>query len=446
MKLWDKGTATNRLVEEFTTGNDRDLDLLLAPWDILGSMAHVQMLLDSKLLKEAETKLLIKELENLYHLAIKGELQIEDEVEDIHSQIEKSLTLKLGEAGEKIHTARSRNDQVLLDIRLFTRDQIGLLTGQVKELFDLLIEKSEANKDLLMPGYTHLQVALPSSFGLWFGAFAESLTDDLILLSAAYRIVNQNPLGSAAGYGSGFPIDRKQTTLLLGFGDLVWNSVYAQMGRGKVEKTVAFALSSVAATLSKLATDAILFMNQNFNFIHFPDSLTTGSSIMPHKKNPDVLELIRAKCNNLQALPNDIALITTNLPGGYHRDFQLLKERFLPAFEQLFGCIQMTKLMLSHIKVHKRILEDQKYEPLFSVEEINRKVKEGVPFRQAYREVAASIAKGTFHPEKTIRHIHEGSIGNPGNDAIKKKMDKVLKTFDFQTTAKAIQKLVKETE
>ena len=327
-----------------------------------------------------------------------------------------------------------------------SRDRIQYLTTQIKSLFDLLIEKSEAGKELLIPGYTHLQIAMPSSFGLWFGAFAESLTDDLTLLSAAYRIVNQNPLGSAAGYGSGFPISRKQTTLLLGFKDLVWNSVYAQMGRGKVEKTVAFALSSVAATLSKLAIDAILFMSQNFNFISFPDSFTTGSSIMPHKKNPDVFEIIRAKCNRLQALPNEITLITGNLPGGYHRDFQLLKESFLPAFEQLSDCIQMTRLMLDHIRLNEHILQDEKYENLFSVEEINRKVQAGIPFRTAYREVAASIANGTFHPGKTIRHTHEGSIGNPGNDAIKKKMDEILKTFDFQPAAKAIQKLVKETE
>jgi len=446
MKLWDKDIPLNQAVEEFTIGRDSELDLYLAPWDILGSMAHVKMLRDCGLLKDKETELLLKELRNLFGLAEKGELLIEDGVEDIHSQIEKILTQKLGTPGKKVHTARSRNDQVLLDIRLFTRNQIMYLTNQVQGLFDLLIEKSEAGKDILIPGYTHFQVAMPSSFGLWFGSFAESLTDDLILLSAAYRLTNRNPLGSAAGYGTGFPINRQQTTTLLGFEDLVRNSIYAQTGRGKIEKTVAFALSSVASTLSKLSMDTIWFMNQNFNFICFPDSLTTGSSIMPHKKNPDVFELIRAKCNKLQALPNEISLITGNLPGGYHRDYQLLKESYLPAFEQLSNCIQMTRLMLDNIRLNEHILEDEKYENLFSVEEINRKVQAGTPFRTAYREVAESIAGKKFHPDKTIRHTHEGSIGNLGNNSIREKMNKVLETFDFQTPMNAIQKLIRKTD
>jgi len=444
MKLWDKGLKTNRLVEEFTIGKDRELDLLLAPWDILGSIAHVKMLRECGLLKEKEKELLIKELRILYKEVEKGEFLIEEGVEDIHSQVEKVLTQQLGIPGEKIHTSRSRNDQVILDIRLFARDQIKHLTNQIQRLFNLLIEKSEAGKGLLIPGYTHLQVAMPSSFGLWLGSFAESLTDDLTLLSAAYRITNQNPLGSAAGYGTGFPINRKETSKLLGFEDLVWNSAYAQMGRGKVEKTVAFALASVAATLSKLAMDVILFMNQNFNFIYFPDSFTTGSSIMPHKQNPDVFELIRAECNRLQALPSEITMITGNLPGGYHRDFQLLKESFLPAFSKLSGCMRMTRLMIKEIRFNEHILEDEKYKNIFSVEEINRKVQAGIPFRTAYREVAASISSGTFHPGKTIRHTHEGSIGNLGNDFIQKKMNKVLATFDFQTGMKAIQKLMFE--
>lgn len=444
MKLWEKGISVNKEVEKFTTGKDRELDLLLAPWDILGSMAHLKMLTATGLLDESESQLLLKELKKIYKSAGKGEFIIEEGIEDVHSQVEKVLTQKLGNTGKKIHTARSRNDQVLLDIRLFTRNKLQHLIELVLQLFTLFQEKSESGREILMPGYTHLQVAMPSSFGLWFGSFAESLSDDMTLLSAAWQMNNQNPLGTAAGYGSSFPIKRQITTELLGFNDLVWNSMYAQTGRGKVEKTVAFALASIAGTLSKFAMDATLFMSQNFNFIQLTDDLTTGSSIMPHKKNPDVFELIRANCNKLQALPYEISLITGNLSSGYHRDYQLLKENYLPAFNQLVNTIQMTMLILENMKLNEHILDDEKYNNIFSVEEINKKVHAGIPFRTAYQEVAKAIAGNEFKPDKNLHHTHEGSIGNLGNSNIKTKMDQIIRTFNFQIPEKAINSLLKE--
>jgi len=442
MKTWDKGYSLNKKVESFTLGQDPEMDLILAPYDILGSIAHVKMLQSAGLLtKKEETDLLI-ELKFLYELAKSNQVQIDKGVEDIHSQVEKILTEKLGDTGKKVHTARSRNDQILLDLRLFTRDQINILSTELITLFDLLLDLSEENKNTLMPGYTHLQVAMPSSAGLWFGAFAESFTDDMILLNAAYKIINQNPLGSAAGYGSAFPIRREITTELLGFENISYNSIYSQMGRTKTEKTVAFALSSIASTLSKLAMDITLFMSQNFGFVRFPDEFTTGSSIMPHKKNPDVFELVRAKCNKIQALPNEIALISGNLPTGYHRDYQILKESYMPAFSTLIDCIHISTEMLKYIEFDKHILDDDRYQYIFSVEEINKKVKKGVPFREAYNEVAESIANGSFKSDKIIHHTHEGSLGNLCNKEIKQKMEKILQEIDFQKAQHAIQTLL----
>ena len=418
------------------------MDLILAPHDILGSIAHVKMLQSVGLLTKTEENDLLRELKFLYESAIKNQIQIDEGVEDIHSQVEKILIERIGDTGKKVHTARSRNDQILLDLKLFARDEINILSNELITLFELLLDLSEENKDVLMPGYTHLQVAMPSSAGLWLGAFAESFTDDMILLNAAYKIVNQNPLGSAAGYGSAFPIRREITTELLGFENMCYNSIYSQMGRTKTEKTVAFALSSIASTLSKLAMDITLFMSQNFGFIHFPDEFTTGSSIMPHKKNPDVFELIRAKCNKIQALPNEIALISGNLPTGYHRDYQILKESYMPAFETLIDCIHITTEMLKHIEFDKHILDDDRYQYIFSVEEINKKVEKGVPFREAYNEVAESIAKGSFKPDKNIHHTHEGSLGNLCNNEIKQKMERILQETDFQKAQHAIQALL----
>jgi argininosuccinate lyase len=442
MKLWDKGKALNKAVENFTIGNDTTWDLELASFDIIGSIAHIEMLAAVKILSKKEEALLVKELINLYKEVENKSFILDEGVEDIHSQVEKILTDRLGEVGKKVHTARSRNDQILLDLRLYSRNEINNIVEAANELFLVLIGLSEKYREVIIPGYTHYQVAMPSSFGLWFGAFAESLTDDLILLLAAYRIVNQNPLGSAAGYGSSFPIRRDITTQLLGFETLNYNSIYAQMGRGKTEKVVAFALSSIAASLSKLAMDVCLFSSLNFDFISFPDEFTTGSSIMPHKRNPDVFELIRARCNRIQTAPNDIALITANLQTGYHRDFQILKETYLPLFSTLIDCIQMTTLLLNHIEIKNNILNDEKYEQMFSVEEINKKVMAGKSFREAYQEVAKEIAENKYKPDKKLFHTHEGSIGNLCNEKIRGKMEQVISEFNFSKADKAIKSLL----
>jgi len=443
MKIWQKDKAALAEVDKFTVGKDREMDAFLAPFDVLGSLAHTTMLQTIGLLTADELTVLQKELKQIYKEIQEGNFVLEDGVEDIHSQVELLLTRRLGEVGKKIHSGRSRNDQVLVDLKLFLRSELQALVQEVKVLFDLLQQKSEEYKDRLMPGYTHLQIAMPSSFGLWFGAYAESLVDDLTMLQGAYKVVNKNPLGSAAGYGSSFPLNRTLTTQLLGFDDLNYNVVYAQMGRGKTEKIVSFALAGIAASLAKMAMDATLFMNQNFGFISFPDELTTGSSIMPHKKNPDVWELIRSHCNKLQALPNEIAMMITNLPLGYHRDLQLLKENLFPAFGVLKDCIQMTGLMLSNIRIKENILDDAKYQYLFSVEVVNKLVLEGVPFREAYKQVGLDIEKGEFAPEKAVQHTHEGSIGNPGTAEIKKMMEDVLKGFNFVKVDAAIAALTK---
>lgn len=442
MKLWQKDKDALKVVNDFTVGNDRELDKSLATFDVLGSLAHTTMLESVGLLSKEELALLAKELKSIYQQIHEGNFSIEEGVEDIHSQIEILLTRKLGDVGKKIHSARSRNDQVLVDLKLFMRAEIQQLVDQIEKLFKLLIAKSEEHKDKLLPGYTHLQLAMPSSFGLWFGAYAESLADDLITIESAFRIVNKNPLGSAAGYGSSFPINRILTTELLGFDDLHYNVVYAQMTRGKTERIVAQALSNVAATLAKLSMDACLYLNQNFGFISFPDELTTGSSIMPHKKNPDVFELIRAKCNDLQSLPSQIAMITTNLPSGYHRDWQLLKEKIIPAFKTLNDCLEMTRLMLSAIQVKENILENETYKFLFSVEEVNKLVLAGVPFRNAYVQVGKAIEAGTFTHSTTLNHTHEGSIGNLCNTQIEKKFKATMEKFGFERVVKAINNLI----
>ncbi len=442
MKLWQKDRDSLKEVTDFTTGKDREMDLYLAKFDVIGSLAHIQMLESINLLTKEELKSLSTELKNIYNEIEIGDFKIEEGVEDIHSQVELLLTKKLGDVGKKIHSGRSRNDQVLVDIKLFVRHQLEELVGEIKTLFDLLIKLSEEHKNKLLPGYTHLQLAMPSSFGLWFGAYAESLVDDVVTLQAAYQVANKNPLGSAAGYGSSFPLNRKMTTELLGFADLNYNVVYAQMGRGKTERIVASSMANVAATLSKLAMDACLFLNQNFGFISFPDDLTTGSSIMPHKKNPDVFELIRAKCNTLIALPNEIALVTANLPSGYHRDLQLLKEKLFPALQTLSDCIRMTGLMLSNIQIKDSILDDEKYKYLFSVEEVNKLVLSGMPFRDAYKKVGKDIEEGKFNYSTKIRHTHEGSIGNLCNDKIKEAFQKTIGSFEFQKVEEAINKLL----
>lgn len=442
MKLWQKDKDALKEVSQFTIGNDAELDLFLAPFDVLGSLAHIQMLESIGLLEKKELTVLSKELKSIYKQIQKGDFNIEEGVEDIHSQIELMLTSKLGDVGKKIHSGRSRNDQVLLDIKLFLRNEIQSLIYEIKTLFDLLISLSEKHQSDLLPGYTHLQLAMPSSFGLWFGAYAESLVDDVISLQSAFKIANKNPLGSAAGYGSSFPLDRKMTTSLLGFSDLNYNVVYAQMGRGKTEKVIAAALTNVAGTLAKLAMDACLYLNQNFAFISFPEELTTGSSIMPHKKNPDVFELIRARCNALQVLPQEIALIISNLPSGYHRDLQMLKEKLFPSFKVLKDCIQMTGLMLSHIEVKKNLLEDEKYKYLFSVEEVNKLVLQGVPFRDAYKKVGQDIEKGQFSYDTNVKHTHEGSIGNLNTAEIKKMMNAEISAFPFQSMDEALKKLL----
>ena len=443
MKLWQKDKASLKEVEKFTVGNDRDLDIYLAPFDVLGSLAHTKMLESVGLLTKDELIVLEVALKEIYLQISKGNFQLDEGVEDIHSQVELMLTHKLGDTGKKIHSARSRNDQVLVDLKLFLRSEIEKLVHSTKEFFDLLILQSEKYRADLLPGYTHLQLAMPSSFGLWFGAYAESLVDDLITLEAAYRVVNKNPLGSAAGFGSSFPINRTMTTNLLGFEDLNYNVVYAQMGRGKTERIVASALANIAASLSKLSMDACLYLNQNFAFISFPDELTTGSSIMPHKKNPDVFELIRAHCNRILALPNEIMLMTVNLPSGYQRDLQLLKEHIIPAFENLQSCLQMAGLMLSNIQVKKDLLRDEKYKYLFSVEEVNKLVLQGIPFRDAYKKIGLDIEAGDFNYTPATAHTHEGSIGNLCNKQIQQMMENVIEKFNFSKVNSAIEKLLR---
>lgn len=443
MKLWEKNYEINKEIEKFTVGKDRELDLFLAKYDVLGSMAHITMLESIGLLTEEELKLLLTELKNIYQDCERGEFFIEEGIEDVHSQVELMLTRKLGDMGKKIHSGRSRNDQVLVDLKLFTRHELKAIVDNVKTLFDELIEKSNQYRDVLMPGYTHLQVAMPSSFGLWFGAYAESLTDDMFFLQAAYRMTNRNPLGSAAGYGSSFPLDRTMTTHLLGFDSLDYNVVYAQMGRGKMERNVAFALASVAGTLAKMAFDACLFNSQNFSFVHLPKECTTGSSIMPHKKNPDVFELIRAKSNKLQALPTQITLIMNNLPTGYFRDLQIIKEVFLPAFDELKDCLQMTAYIVNKMEVNEHILDNPIYDPMFSVEEVNQLAAAGMPFRDAYKKVGMEIEEGKFVPDKHIHHTHEGSIGNLQNDKIQALMEKVISDFHFETMENAEKELLR---
>jgi len=442
MKLWQKNTEAADAVTSFTVGQDREMDTYLAKFDVLGSVAHVKMLGKVGLLTTSETEQLVTALREIYKQVEQGNFLLRPEMEDIHSQVEWELTQQLGDCGKKVHMARSRNDQVLVDIRLFLREELEKTVNALQSLFSLLQEKSEQHKEVLLPGYTHLQLAMPSSFGLWFGAYAESLVDDCIQLQAAYNIVNKNPLGSAAGYGSSFPIDRSYTTSLLGFGDLNYNVVYAQMGRGKTERVVAQALAGVAETLSRFSMDACLYMNQQFGFISFPEQLTTGSSIMPHKKNPDVFELVRAHCNRIKSLPNEISLLTTNLPSGYHRDLQLLKEHLFPAFEQIRECMSMLELMISAVQLEKDLLQDKKYQYLFSVEAVNALVNQGIPFRDAYRQIGESIEKGNYQPPTVLHHTHEGSIGNLCNSQIKSQMETTLHGFPFKAVKKAIAELL----
>ena len=441
-KLWQKNNKVSDLVEKFTIGNDQAMDMYLASYDVLGSIAHTTMLAEVGLLTAAEQATIKKALVAIYEKIQAGNFSLDPGVEDIHSQVEILLTEALGDAGKKIHSARSRNDQVLVDIKLFLRAELMNLTASVQALFKTLQEKSEAHKNDLLPGYTHLQLAMPSSFGLWLGAYAESLVDDITVLQAAYKVVNKNPLGSAAGYGSSFPINRTRTTELLGFESLNYNVVYAQMGRGKAERVTAMAIANIADTLSKLSMDACLFMNQNFGFIQFPEALTTGSSIMPHKKNPDVFELIRSYCNRIKALPNEIMMMTTNLPSGYHRDLQLLKEHLFPAFAQLNNCIEMASLMIQNMEVKKNILEDAKYQYLFSVEEVNKLVLTGMPFRDAYKQVGAAIESGKFTYSTEIMHTHEGSIGNLGTAIIAEKMSSVVAQMGFEKVEQRITELL----
>ena len=442
MKLWQKDKASLKEVETFTVGKDREMDMYLAAFDVLGSLAHIQMLESVGLLTKNELIQLQSALKNIYQQIQKGDFRLQDDVEDIHSQVELLLTQKLDDVGKKIHAARSRNDQVLVDIKLFLRNELEELVKSIRQFFDLLQTQSEKYKAHLLPGYTHLQLAMPSSFGLWFGAYAESLVDDMITLKSAYDVVNKNPLGSAAGYGSSFPINRTLTTKLLGFDELNYNVVYAQMGRGKAERVVAQSLANVADTLGKLSMDACLYLNQNFGFISFPDELTTGSSIMPHKKNPDVFELIRSHCNRIKALPNEIMMMTANLPSGYHRDLQLLKEHLFPSIKTLKDCIEIAGLMLNNIEIKKDILADEKYKYLFSVEEVNKLANSGMPFRDAYKKVGMDIETGNFKYDTTVQHTHEGSIGNLCTEEIKKQMQKALGSFPFATVNDALKKLV----
>ncbi|MDD6126383.1 MAG: argininosuccinate lyase [Paraprevotella sp.] len=443
-KLWDKGFSTAQEIERFTVGRDREMDLYLAESDVMGSMAHITMLESIGLLTSDELKTLLHELRAIRKEILEGKFTIEEGVEDVHSQIELMLTRRLGDMGKKIHSGRSRNDQVLVDLKLFTRSQLQLVAEDVRTLFGELQAQSERYKQVLMPGYTHLQVAMPSSFGLWFGAYAESLVDDMMFLQAAFRMANRNPLGSAAGYGSSFPLNRTMTTQLLGFESMDYNVVYAQMGRGKMERNVAFALASVAGTLSKLAFDACLFNSQNFAFVKLPDECTTGSSIMPHKKNPDVFELTRAKCNKIQALPQQIMLIMNNLPSGYFRDLQIIKEVFLPCFQELRDCLSMVTYIIQRIKVNEHILDDPRYDLMFSVEEVNRLATEGMPFRDAYKKVGMDIQAGHFKPCKEVHHTHEGSIGNLCNEEIRALMDEVWNGFHFEQIDEAERQLANE--
>lgn len=443
MKLWEKSVQVTDEIDKFTVGHDRELDLYLAPYDVLGSMAHVTMLHNIGLIADNELDPLLSELKKIYHTALEGNFVIEDGIEDVHSQVELMLTRALGDMGKKIHSGRSRNDQVLVDLKLFTRQKLREVAEAVRQLFDELQKQSERYKEVLMPGYTHLQVAMPSSFGLWFGAYAESLTDDMLFIEAAYRLTNRNPLGSAAGYGSSFPLNRQMTTDLLGFDSMDYNVVYAQMGRGKMERNVAFALASVAGTVAKLAFDACMFNSQNFGFIKLPDECTTGSSIMPHKKNPDVFELIRARMNRLQSLPQEMILIMNNLPCGYFRDLQELKEAFLPAFDRLIDCLHMTTYIIERIRVNDHILDDERYNAMFSVEEVNRLAAEGMPFRDAYKKVGLDIEAGRFTPNKDIHHTHAGSIGNLCNEQVKALMDATWQKFNFSRVDQAIGKLIK---
>ncbi|CAN5314952.1 argininosuccinate lyase [soil metagenome] len=442
MKLWEKSIPASQEVENFTVGKDRELDMHLASHDVIGSLAHIKMLHSIGLLNDTEHAELRTGLKNIYKNIRDNQFSLEDGVEDVHSQVEKLLTQQLGDTGKKIHSARSRNDQVLLDLKLFMRSEIEALVKACRRLFDALISQSEKYKDVLMPGYTHLQLAMPSSFGLWFGAYAESLADDMITLHAAWEIVNKNPLGSGAGFGSSFPIDRKLTTDLLGFEKMNYNVVYAQMGRGKTERIVAQALANFGATLARFSMDACIYLNQNMGFISLPTELTTGSSIMPHKKNPDVFEIIRGYGNRLQSLPNEIAMMATNLPSGYHRDFQLLKEHMIPAFGTLANCFQMATMMVDKMEVKQDILDDKKYKYLFTVEEMNKLVLKGMPLRDAYKEIGAQVEAGTFEYDKKLMHTHDGSMGNLRNDAITDQMNEVIGRFTFVKVNKAIQKLL----
>lgn len=443
MKLWEKSVKIDKDIERYTIGRDREMDLYLAPFDVLGSMAHITMLESIGLLEKDELDVLLAEMKKIYADAVAGNFEIEEGIEDVHSEVELILTRRLGDIGKKIHSGRSRNDQVLVDLKLYMRHELQEITRLTVELFNMLIQQSEKYKNVLMPGYTHLQVAMPSSFGLWFGAYAEGLVDDLTVLNAAYKVVNRNPLGSAAGYGSSFPLNRQMTTDLLGFDSMDYNVVYAQMGRGKSERIVAQALGGIAATLAKLAFDACMYSSQNFGFIKLHDAFTTGSSIMPHKKNPDVFELTRAKCNKIQAVPEQIMLIMNNLPSGYFRDLQIIKEVFLPTFDELKDCLRMVTLMLEHITVNEHILDDSRYDLMFSVEEVNRLATNGMPFRDAYKKVGLDIEAGKFTPTKSVAHTHEGSIGNLCNDRICALMDDVVKLFNFEKVDMAVEKLVK---
>ena len=443
MKLWDKGYNVDDKIDRFTVGKDRELDLHLAPFDVLGTMAHITMLESIGLLGKDELPLLLAQLKKIYASTIDGSFVIEDDIEDVHSQVELLLTRALGDLGKKVHSGRSRNDQVLLDLKLFIRAQIEDLASRIRRLFDVLQAQSEKYKDVLIPGYTHLQVAMPSSFGLWFGAYAESLTDDLTLLAAAWDVANKNPLGAAAGYGSSFPLNRKMTTTLLGFDDLAYNVVYAQMGRGKTERIVSFAIASLAETIGRLAYDGCLFTSQNFGFIHLPKQMTTGSSIMPHKKNPDVFELIRAHCNKMQGAPNTIRLISGNLPSGYFRDMQIIKEVFIPLFDEMRDCLDITAYAIENIQVEPNVMDDPKYKFAFSVEEVNRRTLAGTPFRDAYKQVGMEIEDGKFEFNGSLHHTHEGSIGNLCNDEVRLKMDRIAQRFSFEQVNAAIDSLLK---
>lgn len=442
-KLWEKNFEVNKEIERFTVGKDREMDLYLAKYDVLGSMAHITMLESIGLLEKEELDKLLAELKNIYAICERGEFKIDDDVEDVHSQVELMLTQKLGDMGKKIHSGRSRNDQVLVDLKLFTRHELKEVVDHVKILFDELLQKSNQYKDVLMPGYTHLQIAMPSSFGLWFGAYAESLVDDMLFLQAAYKMTNRNPLGSAAGYGSSFPLNRSLTTKLLGFDSMDYNVVYAQMGRGKMERNVAFALATVAGTIAKMAFDACMFNSQNFGFVKLPKECTTGSSIMPHKKNPDVFELIRAKSNKIQSLPQQVMLIMNNLPCGYFRDLQIIKEVFLPAFEDLNDCLKMAAYIINKMEVKEDILDNPMYDPMFSVEEVNKLAASGMPFRDAYKTVGLEIEAGTFKADRNIHHTHEGSIGNLCNDKIEALMNENIAGFHFERIAEAEKNLLK---